>query len=283
MKLAEIRQGEEITLEVIINGARYEFKSDMVDVADGGGIYASPVRIKDKVLSFASDKVVVNLILNRQDHPPVVWRRINAETTVYKKNTLYRITSIAAGLEENRRGAFRLPLGIQGVAQIGANRKANDVIVQDISDSGFSIVAKDDVENADGLVVRLVFNDEGASMSLTGLVIRKVVYSEEKVIYGCKLNNKAVALSRYINEKQRKLIAKQKDITLEQGRIAGYGDLRGKSQNSTDDREDTIRGLSDDSNRKINSDRYRNVNLSDGNHKSVNFDRYKNLDFNGRG
>lgn len=36
MKLTEIRQGEEITLEVIINGARYEFKSDMVDAADGG-------------------------------------------------------------------------------------------------------------------------------------------------------------------------------------------------------------------------------------------------------
>lgn len=91
MKLTEIRQGEEITLEVIINGARYEFKSDMVDAADGGGIYASPVRVQDKVLSFASDRIVVNLVLNRQNHPPVVWRRIRVETTVYKKNTLYSV------------------------------------------------------------------------------------------------------------------------------------------------------------------------------------------------
>lgn len=282
MKLTEIRQGEEITLEVIINGARYEFKSDMVDAADGGGIYASPVRVQDKVLSFASDRIVVNLVLNRQNHPPVVWRRIRVETTVYKKNTLYRITSVTTGLEENRRSAFRLPLGLQGVAQIGANRKASDVMVQDISESGFSIVVKDDIENSDGLIVRLVFSDDGASMSLTGLVVRKVVYGEEKVLYGCKLNNKVVALSRYINERQRKQILKQKEVTLEQGKIVGYGDLRGKAQNAADDRKgDAIRGLSDGSADRIKNDRYRNVNLNEGDHKNINYDRYKNLNLNG--
>lgn len=282
MKLTEIRQGEEITLEVIINGARYEFESDMVDAADGGGIYASPVRVQDKVLSFASDRIVVNLVLNRQNHPPVVWRRIRVETTVYKKNTLYRITSVTTGLEENRRSAFRLPIGLQGVAQIGANRKASDVMVQDISESGFSIVAKDDIENSDGLIVRLVFSDDGASMSLTGLVVRKVVYGEEKVLYGCKLNNKVAALSRYINERQRKQILKQKEVTLEQGKIVGYGDLRGKAQNAADDRKDNaIRGLSDGSAGRIKSDRYRNVNLNEGDRKNINYDRYKNLNLNG--
>lgn len=102
------------------------------------------------------------------------------------------------------------------------------------------------------------------------------------MLYGCKLNNKVVALSRYINERQRKQILKQKEVTLEQGKIVGYGDLRGKAQNAADDRKgDAIRGLSDGSADRIKNDRYRNVNLNEGDHKNINYDRYKNLNLNG--
>ena len=108
MKLTEIRQGEEITLEVIINGARYEFKSDMVDAADGGGIYASPVRVQDKVLSFASDRIVVNLVLNRQNHPPVVWRRIRLYIELHRlQPDLKRTEEVHSGFRSDFRVLHR--------------------------------------------------------------------------------------------------------------------------------------------------------------------------------
>ncbi|MGN0407926.1 MAG: PilZ domain-containing protein [Bacteroides sp.] len=279
MRLSEIQQGEEIKLEVIINNTPYEFKSSVIGNADGGGIYTVPVRSKDKVVSFSSANVVVNLILTRQGRVPVVWKRVNVETVVYKKHTVYRITSLTLGMEENRRNAFRLTMGIAGVAQLGVNTKAVDVTIKDLSESGFSIISKENIEEPENIVVHLVFSDAGSSFSIFGLIVRKVEYGEDRFLYGCKMNQKVVALSRYINEKQRRLIVQQKGIELENGRTPkGFGDLRRQSSES-EENDRRIRALAGDGNHKINNERYKNVNLESNNEskKKINYNRYGGL------
>lgn len=261
MKLSEIQQGEEIKLEVIINNTSYEFKTSVIGEAEGGGIYTSPVRSKDKVVSFASASIVVNIILSRQGRLPVVWRRVIVETALYKKHTVYRITSATIGLEENRRNAFRLMMGIAGVAQLGSNTKAVDVVIKDISESGFSIISKENIEETDNIVVRLVFADEDNKFSLFGLIVRKVEQSEKQFLYGCKMSQKVPALSRYINEKQRLLLMKQRGVVTEPGRSPkGFGDLRKKNED-TEENEKRIKALSGDGKHKINYSRYNGLDL----------------------
>jgi len=283
MRLSEIPNGEEITLEVIINNARYEFKTTVIEEIDTGGVYAEPVRVQEKVLSFASDNVVVNIILYRTEKAPIVWRHVIVETVVYRKNTVYRITSATSGLEENRRNAFRLPVGLPGVAQLGSNRKAADVLVKDVSELGFSLVSVDDIENFEGILVRLVFSDGNTTLSLTGLVVRKVKQDDGRFLYGCKLNSKMPALAKYINESQRRQIVMQKEIAFEQQtkQTVGFGDLRGKNntQNAEDKKEAAVRRLtSSEGEHKLDSDRYRNVDLGGETvKKKVDYERYQNL------
>lgn len=56
-------------------------------------------------------------------------------------------------------GAFRIDIGVSGIAQIGANTAPADVVVRDLSESGFSFVASKDVEPFEGLVVRMTFTE----------------------------------------------------------------------------------------------------------------------------
>lgn len=279
MKLSEIQSDEEIKLEVVINGMPYEFKSRVIDSADGGGIFASPVRMNDKVVGLSSNNIIVNLILVRKNRIPVVWRRVSVQTDIHKRQTVYRIIAVTSGMEENRRNAYRLALGVQAVAQLGANTKAVDVTVRDISESGFAVISKENIEEFDGKLVHLSFADEGRNFSLIGLIVRKEQYAEDRYLYGCKLNQRYVMLSRYINEKQRKQIVEQKDIVLENAGVPkGFGDLRKPAVSEDNDKK--VKALSPDNNKKIDNERYKNLNLKDEKKKKIDYERYSGLDFN---
>lgn len=274
MKLSELKSGDEITFEVLINSTPYEFKCTVLDDAGGNAIYTTPIRANNKVVSLASDSITINIILSRKDMMPVVWRRVSAVIDTHKKNTVYRVSCLTLGMEENRRSAFRLYLGLSAVAQIGTNRKAVDVILKDISESGFSIISKENLDEFEGNLARIVFSDEGKSFSVVGIIIRKFPYDDERFLYGCRLNQKTITLSRYINERQRKQIAMQKEVTLHAGRMPkGFGDLRKQSEEEA--KEKRLRALTEET-RKIPAERYKNVNMKNSG-KKINYNRYKGL------
>ena len=128
-----------------------------------------------------------------------------------KSGSFYKITASGEGFEINRRGAFRLFVGISGVAQLGINRKAVDVIVKDVSENGFSFVSSEDMENVINMPVRLVFNDFNKNYSLMGIIVRKVIINETKVLYGCQLSVSNSQLEQYINQKQRQMLSMNRD------------------------------------------------------------------------
>lgn len=274
MRLSELNNGDEITFEVLIGNNPYEFKCTVIDNAGGNSIFTTPIRTNGKVVSLASGSITVNVIFSRKDKMPVVWRRVSAVIDTHKKNTVYRVSSVTLGMEENRRSAFRLYLGLPAVAQIGANKKAVDVILKDLSEAGFSIISKENLDDFEGNLTRIVFNDDNKSFSIVGIIIRKVPYDDDRFLYGCRLNQKTMSLSRYINERQRRQIAMQKEISLQAGRTPkGFGDLR--KQSEEDAKESRIRALTEED-KKISLDRYENVNLKSTG-KKINYNRYKGL------
>ena len=210
MRLGELQAGDNIIIHVNMNGQFADFPS-LVTKLQGNGILAEAVRIGGKVVGFSSESIYLDLYYIRKDKPPFVWKNVKCTTVLLGNKTLYNITAFSEGYESNRRNAFRMFIGLSGVAQVGINRKALSVIVKDVSESGFSFVSSEDIENVINTPVRLVFEDIDKSYSLMGLVVRKVIIAEGKILYGCKLSVENLELVKYINYKQRRQMAINKN------------------------------------------------------------------------
>lgn len=202
MRLSDLQAGDNIIIQVNMNGQFADFPSVVTKLHDGE-ILAEAVRIGGKVVGFSGENVHLDLCYIRQDKPPVVWKNVKCTTVLSDNKTLYNIAAFAEGYESNRREAFRIFVGVSGIAQLGINRKALQVIVKDVSENGFSFVTSENMENVINMPVRLVFEDAERNYSLMGLVVRKVVIDEKKILYGCKLSVENPELVKYINYKQR--------------------------------------------------------------------------------
>lgn len=202
MLIKDVPKESSLTIEVSIEGRKLEFSSKCLDTGMNY-LYAEPIRIDGKRISFeATVTLSVSLVYIREDKNPVLWRGVGISTVHENGKAMYKITSAMEGYEMNRRGAFRLFLGLGGVAQLGVNRKAINVIVKDISETGFAFVGNEDME-VSKTPVRLVFKDTEETISLMGIVVRKIVVSEKKIIYGCTLSSANTDIVHYINNKQR--------------------------------------------------------------------------------
>jgi len=253
MLLVEIPENSNLIFELNLNGQRFEFPSKCIDVS-GSCILAEPIKVNGKVLNFKTqESMTVNLIMIREDKSPFVWKGVGVNVVTDKTNkTFYKVAASADGYEMNRRGAFRLFVGITGVAQMGINKKALDVIVKDVSESGFSYVSNEDIENVLNMPVRLVFGDLNMNFSLMGIVVRKVVIDEKKIVYGCQLSTNNANLVKYISEKQRQMLSMNKNNSAYQSKQMLEAALKEPSgitetEDDADYKNKSIRG---DANRK---------------------------------
>lgn len=212
MKIEELRAGADIILHVDIGGRKGDFPSLVIESVENG-IIAEPVRINNKVLGFAVDNIKLSMTYITGETAPIFWRVVSCDTILRDGKTVYLIKSSIEGFEQNRREAFRVYVGVDGVAQVGINTKALDVIVKDISETGFSFVTEMELEKAINMPIRLVFRDAEMEMefSLMGVVVRKVVIDEKKILYGCKISVDNPRLSTYINKKQRQQMSMHRD------------------------------------------------------------------------
>lgn len=260
MKLNELAVGDNVILQVEINGQFAEFPTTVTDVKSEN-VLLDVIRVNEKIVGFSSEHVVIDLINIRPEKPPMVWKRVSCITVSQQGKTQYQIAASGEGFESNRREAFRLFVGISGIAQVGLNKKALDVIVKDVSENGFSFVSEINLEDAYNKPVRLVFEDMERNYSLMGIVVRQVVIAENKVLYGCKMSVDNFEIVRYINFKQRQQLqmhsenAAARNIAKLQAALA-EGDIAKNcavnKMNSTKDSKHYV-GNNTDGRRKINT------------------------------
>lgn len=262
MLLQEITGDNRIIIELSYNGQKYEFPSKFLK-KDGQYIYIEPIRINGKVLGFNStENITVSLIMVRDAKSPIVWKGVGITTAYEKEGTCYKVIASGEGYEVNRRGAFRLFVGISGVAQLGINKKAVDVIVKDVSETGFSFVSSEDMENVMNMPVRLVFSDFNQNYSLMGIIVRKVVINEAKILYGCQLSINNTKLEHYISQKQRQMLAINRDNSAYKSKqmlenaLKEPGNATEKNGETEDDKNYKNKSIKNDgtrNDRKINS------------------------------
>lgn len=206
MKIWEIEPKSNIILKVSIKGQHIDLPTVSYS-QESDGIVCEAVRVQGKAVSLDGIGVSIEVMFIRTEKSPVLWRGIVCETIYIDSKMFYKITCREDGVEKNRREAFRVFIGVSGVAQLGLNKKAVNVIVKDVSENGFSFISDEDFEDVVNVPVRLVYTDMEINFSLMGIVVRKVKIDEKKNLYGCKLSVENSRLGQYIIQKQRQALS----------------------------------------------------------------------------
>ena len=152
----------------------------------------------EHVLKF--DNVTINAIYTNPEGIPYIW--LNAKIVFYQGQYLIQLDP-NGGRRHNRRCSFRVGVSHHARMRVEGHGET-DVMVRDISLSGFSITdRKDELHLSKGSHAVLRFEDIGHEIELEGYVVR-VEEGEGYSIYGFVITRASRDLSSYVNLKQRR-------------------------------------------------------------------------------
>ncbi len=145
------------------------------------------------------DNVQINIEYAPEDGVPFIFR---GARIVFVKNQ-YVLQVSGDGVRHNRRDCFRIGVGVYArMAMVG--RQGQDVMIRDISLSGFSITDRAKELNLEiGNELTVVFSDLGYNLKLVGRVVR-IEEHETMIIYGLETRNLCRDLSAYVTLKQQR-------------------------------------------------------------------------------
>lgn len=221
MRLADLSPGQSILISVHVGDQQLEFESELELVNNKKHIaYLAPIIKHNKLLTFNAKGIFTDLIVNLPDSKPYIFR--NMVLNAMKKEDgsfCYGVLDNAEGLTLNRRGAFRCSIDCNAILRIGSMHKTYNVIIRDVSVTGFSFIFSDTEEDPCdiGQMVHCVLNDfleetfDKFSFQLYGMVVRKVELENGKIIHGCKLTATVRGLDNYIAKKERLRLHQQRD------------------------------------------------------------------------
>lgn len=211
MRIDEVTAGQTVTLMAALNGEQLSFNTTISDVFPKKKlILAEPVYRNDKVVTFRTKDLIIDLLVTRGDEQPILFKGITV--TLMKKSDgslCYNLTAPSEGKPINRRQNFRCFIGKCITMQCGLDRGTCEAVLKDVSVSGFAVVAAPNVNLSPNQVVHVLLEDfleetkENYTFHLYGLVVRKEEISKGRFLYGCRLNNKVAGLDNYIMIKQR--------------------------------------------------------------------------------
>ena len=206
MLISDVKVGANIQIIVGIGLQQLEFATKVAEVYEGM-IYAEPLFQDEKMLGFGTKGLVLTLIVTDEDNGRA-WQFTNVKIRNIKNaegKLFHEISSPIEARAINRRGAHRVWVGEPGSAVIGLGGTQAEVTIKDISTTGIGFVCSSDVEVPDGSIVHITFRDPeiNTRYEISAIVVRSQEIERTRTIYGCKLNTESVAITKYVNEKQR--------------------------------------------------------------------------------
>lgn len=226
MTLGDVGEGSNLHLEVLGKGARLEYNVKILFTAQGSA-FIKPIDYKGDVINFNRSGIMINAILTRGAEKPIQWCGCSIKIVTYKGKRYHMISCSKVGLEINRRGSYRVSVGLSGFALVDGLEKKILVVVKDVSATGFSFISDTEELTSIGADVQLVFEDaiEGEKFVLTGRLVRKHDLGNGRVQYGCKMYVPNKTMDGYIAKRQReqaahlqkKLIQRNKDTIRQLG------------------------------------------------------------------
>ncbi|PXV93632.1 PilZ domain-containing protein [Lachnotalea glycerini] len=207
MKLVDLAENTKLQIEVSFKGSKL-FYETQVKLTAHEGVFIAPIRQDDKMIDFNAGNLMINVTADIDGTQPILWRECTIKAVKYKKEVFHMITSKRGGLQVNRRGRFRIDMGYTGTARVGFNKGTLNVVVHDISGSGFSFTTEKNLEDLNE-EVHIVFidTDNDTRFNLIGKLVRKQEWNNNRFLYGCKFQNINKMVEYYIAKKQREIIS----------------------------------------------------------------------------
>lgn len=168
-------------------------------------LYVEPFEHNGVILNFNSDSVVISMIAYQEEKAPYIWKVVHIAREIIDGKKYHVITSDVVGVRINRRENFRVFIGIDGKATILGKDVPFDVMVKDVSESGFAILvditSEIKINKNEALIIDFYDAAIDERFTLTGRVVRAEV-TERYVLYGCRLLKDNGIMRKYIANKQ---------------------------------------------------------------------------------
>lgn len=214
MKMSDLEVQQPVTILILAGEQKMEFPSSIIMTnPKKHTAYLSPIMKEGKILNFNGKGISTNILVQLPDSKPLVFREVTLNTMKKEDGTFcYGMQSNTEGVEVNRRESFRCPVDISSVLRIGFNRTSYDIILRDVSLTGFAFIFDKHDNNAlcdIGQMVHTVLNDyiaevnENFQFQIYGTVVRKEELVNGKIVFGCKLADHVRGLDNYIAIKER--------------------------------------------------------------------------------
>ncbi len=210
----EINQIEkDASVEVII--ALGEKCMTFHTVAVGGmpdpqkALVVEPIFNEGKIVNFKGANYTIEaLVTTGTDAKPWSWKPVIVTTMKNQEGKFFHvILADKPGKTVNRRSHYRLFMGVDATIQLNLDKQLYNVLLKDISATGFSIVCPGDMNLNMGTTVTIAFIDaeEDVKFVLTASVVRReTAENSDNGIYGCRLKNINPMVQKYVNDKQMK-------------------------------------------------------------------------------
>ena len=215
MLLQEIDVGSKATILVRIGSQTLTFDTPVQEPAEDG-VLTEPIYRNDKLIGFKTKGLIITVqICNLSDEKVYEFNNVEILNVKTKDGEIHhKMLCKYPGKQINRRTAVRVWLGIEGVARVGVNRTAYNVIVKDISVSGISFILHKDMGIDPGEMAHITFNDVDArtKFSLSAIIVRTAEMEDGRVLYGCRLNQENPAISKYVTDKQREKLKASRTV-----------------------------------------------------------------------
>lgn len=206
MIIEELVAGQEVTLEVLIGGSSFEFKTEVVGTNASTGVLLKPYVYNGTVVDFsAGSPKSMNFYLHCIDSKTkgrVVWKNVVVTLINFRGVDYYAVDSknfghIAASSE--RREDVRTHVNKPGSASCYEDKRIS-INVLDISDSGVSFIGNSNAFTI-GDVVEINYADTANESDFSLAVSAKINRAEvckEGVFYAGKILEKDTKLLAYL-------------------------------------------------------------------------------------
>lgn len=204
MEIRELTTSYKMSLTISNGASQMNMASDIIAV-EGDRLYVEPFMHNDVVLSFTSGNVSLSMIAYEDEKAPFLWKIVSVEKDTYDGKVCHAITSGLTGVRINRRENFRVFVGLDGKATLVGKNIQFDIVVKDISETGFAVLvdinAKVQINTNDALLVEFYDAVQEQQMTLLGRIVRGAVL-EKYYLFGCRTLKDGGMSRRYISNKQ---------------------------------------------------------------------------------
>lgn len=208
MKIVDIEEKSELQIDVYCNTQKIFFNAE-VKFSAFDAVFIAPIKEDGKMLDFNAGNLIIHTTVQMPGDQPVIFRDCVVKGVRYKDEVYHMITSTRMGAKLNRRSRYRIPLGYTGSVRIGSHKGIINVVIHDLSTSGFSFTCEKSRYDVIGDNVKLVFIDshEDIKFTLNGEIVREQEWTEDRVLYGCVLEGSNNMIDYYIAKKQRQTVS----------------------------------------------------------------------------